>query len=144
VFRAASFAAARAYGLEDRGAVAPGFLADFCLVQPRDGRSWRSGLTVQSVYKRGRKVEPAVLEAAACAGRASAVLSSSGPNMKLAPCKSEDFAVMSSAVRQQEVRVIGVRRRQIVTDLLTATLPVLEGQVCMDPSQDILKIAVFE
>lgn len=146
IFRSASFAAARAYGLEDRGVLAPGFLADFCLVRPKEGDRWTSGLTVAAVYKRGRRVERAVLEAAACAGRPYR-WAGGGANMHLDPCRQEDFLVPASGASPcawQEVRVIGVRRRQIVTDRLTARLPVVQGGVTADPGQDVLKIAVFE
>ncbi|MFM8551765.1 MAG: adenine deaminase [Nitrospiraceae bacterium] len=144
VFRAASFAAARAYGLEDRGAVAPGLLADVCLVRPRDSGRWASGLTVEAVYKRGELVEPEALAAAARASKAQTFMNR-GPNLRLAACAAADCAVpAASDVPRQRVRVIGVRRRQIVTDLLEATLPVLDGSVRGDLSQDVLKIAVFE
>lgn len=149
VFRAASFAAARAYGLEDRGAVAPGFLADVCLVRPRDGQTWSSGVTIEAVYKKGRLVDRAVLAADAETYAVSRPLPRWGANMRLAPCKAEDFHVpipagTSPGATLVQARVIGVRTRQIVTDALTATLPVSERQVRMDREQDILKIAVFE
>lgn len=144
IFRAAGFAAARAYGLEDRGVVAPGFLADFCLVRPAAGDRWESGLTVSAVYKRGRLVDRAVLEAAACAAAPHA-WAGGGRNMRLAPCAAEDLAVPApGSGATAEVRVIGVRRRQIITDRLTAPLPVSRGRVAADLRQDVLKIAVFE
>lgn len=144
VFRAASFATARAYGLEDRGLVAPGFLADVCLVRPKESGRWESGLTVEAVYKRGVLVEPAALEAAARASRTQTFISR-GPNLRLAACTAADFQVpAASGVAPQRVRVIGVRRRQIVTDSLEARLPVSDGLVRADLSQDVLKIAVFE
>ena len=144
VFRAASFAAARAFGLEDRGVVAPGFLADICLVRPREPGRWSSGLTVEAVYKRGSLVEPAALETAARSSQTQ-TLAGHGPNLRLAACRVDDFRVpAASGLAQQRVRVIGVRRRQIVTDALEATLPVSDGLVRGDLSQDVLKIAVFE
>jgi adenine deaminase len=150
IFRAASFAAARAYGLDDRGAVAPGFLADVCLVRPKDGRTWTSGLAIEAVYKRGRPVDRAALAASAEAF-ASRPQPRWGSNMCLAPCRAEDFDVPVPAGASPHVaparvqaRVIGVRTRQIVTDALSASLPAAGGLVCMDLQQDILKIAVFE
>ncbi len=149
VFRAASFAAARAYGLEDRGAVAPGFLADVCLVRPKDGQAWSSGLTVEAVYKEGRLVDRATLAAEAEASAASRPLPRWGANMRLAFCREEDLCVtvppgVSLQTGRAQVRVIGVRTRQIVTDALTVSLPVSEGQIRMDLEQDVVKIAVFE
>ncbi|MDE3035590.1 MAG: adenine deaminase [Nitrospirota bacterium] len=144
VFRAAGFAAARAYGLEDRGVVAPGFLADVCLVRPKESGRWESGLTVEAVYKHGNLVEPAALESTSVSAPTQA-LAGRGPNLKLAACTASDFDVRAThGDARQPVRVIGVRRRQIVTDRLEAALPVTKGLVRMDPAQDILKIAVFE
>jgi adenine deaminase len=144
VFRAAGFAAARAYGLEDRGVVAPGFLADVCLVRPKESGRWSSGLAVEAVYKRGRLVEPAALEAASVSSRTQA-LAGLGSNLRLAACTEADFQVPAApGLSQQRVRVIGVRRRQIVTDALEAAVPVSAGRVRMDLDQDIVKIAVFE
>jgi adenine deaminase len=152
IFRAASFATARAYGLDDRGAVAPGFLADLCLVRPKDGRTWTSGLAIEAVYKRGRLVDREALAASAGAS-ASRPLPRWGSNMHLASCRTEDFDVpippeassqTEPAQAHVHARVIGVRTRQIVTDALTASLPAAGGLVRMDLQQDILKIAVFE
>ncbi|MEW6544306.1 MAG: adenine deaminase [Nitrospirota bacterium] len=151
IFRAASFAAARAYGLEDRGVLAPGFLADFCLVRPREGERWTSGLSLEAVYKNGQRVDREALAVLADAGARSAGRSLAlapalgGRNMNLDPCTVEDFRVAAPAdADRRRVRVIGVRRRQIVTDSVTATLPASRGQVLPDPTQDIAKIAVFE
>lgn len=144
VFRAAGFATARAYGLEDRGAVAPGFLADLCLVRPRESGRWSSGLAVEAVYKRGQLVAPAALDAAARSSQTQTLMSH-GSNLRLAACTEADFQVPTSpGLSLQRVRVIGVRRRQIVTDALEVQLPVSDGSVRGDLSQDVLKIAVFE
>jgi adenine deaminase len=145
IFRAASFAAARAYGLQDRGAIAPGFLADFCLVSPQEGADWRSGLAVHEVYKRGRRVTADALADQAMSRLAASESLPGGPNMRLDPVGAEDFRVQAAAgATDQRVRIIGVRPRQILTDAVIATLPVAAGQVVSDPPRDILKIAVFE
>lgn len=143
IFRSASFAAARAYGLGDRGAIAPGFLADLCLVRPADGLHWASGLSVEAVYKRGRPVEADAL--AACAERRAADRPPwSGPNLRLGGCTVEDLAVACADAREQRARLIGVRPRQLLTDARTAALPAAGGRLRADPARDILKLAVFE
>ncbi len=145
IFRAASFAPAQAYGLQDRGVVAPGFLADLCLGSPRDARDWRSGLAIQGVYKGGQRVSPDALAAFAVSRPAPLHDAAREPNMRLGPCAIEDFRVETSAgTSQRRARVIGVRAGQILTDSLLATLPASGGQVLLDPAQDVLKIAVFE
>jgi adenine deaminase len=145
IFRAASFATAQAYGLKDRGAIAPGFVADFCLVSPRDGVHWHSGLAVHGVYKRGQRVGADDLAHQALGRTAAAAAVSPGPNIRLDPVAVHDFRVLAGTdAASQGVRVIGVRPRQILTDSLIATLPVSAGEVIGDAQQDVLKIAVFE
>ncbi|RMH35865.1 MAG: adenine deaminase [Nitrospirae bacterium] len=145
VFRAASFAAARAYGLDDRGAIAPGFLADLCLVRPKDGRTWTSGLQIDSVLKHGQHVTPQRLTDTAHESCERTLVGVSPLNMKCKPCSADDFR-LSSPDRgdHRRVRVIGVRPRQLLTDSLIETLPVRHGGIQAVPSRDILKIAVFE
>jgi adenine deaminase len=145
VFRAASFAAARAYGLDDRGAVAPGYLADLCLVRPRVGDDWRSGLTIDAVYKRGRRVEVERLAAAAEERAAHDHGVSFARNLHLDPVEPAAFSICATArAADQRVRVIGLRPGSLLTTPLEARLPVIQGEVLPDPSQDVLKVAVLE
>lgn len=138
VFRAASFGPARAYGLEDRGAIAPGYLADFVVVEALD--HWRGGCRIVDVYKRGEKVDRATLAAV----KDPPVKFSGAKNMNLKPVKPADFRVASAAKDSQKCRVIGVRPHQIITDALTLDLPVSAGAILADAAHDVLKIAVFE
>lgn len=57
IFRVSSFGAARSYGFYDRGVVAPGYVADLCLLKPRDANNIRAGVDVQKVFKRGVRVQ---------------------------------------------------------------------------------------
>ena len=52
VYRAASWSAARGFGLMDRGLIAPGYLADFLLLDDLES------CAVHSVFRRGRRVTP--------------------------------------------------------------------------------------
>ncbi len=139
VFRAASFAPARLYGLEDRGAVAPGYVADVVIVKPISG-DMRRGVEIAGVYKRGRKVDRQALAAAA---RQSSARPGTGKNLKLAVPTASTFAVKAAGATVK-ARVIGVIPRKILTDDLTATLTVGAGNVGMDLRNDILKLAVLE
>jgi len=138
VFRAASFGPARAYGLEDRGAIAPGYIADFVVVEAI--QDWRGGCRIADVYKRGVKIDRARLAAV----KDPAVKFSGAKNMNLKPVNPGDFRVPSAARQSQTCRVIGVRPHQIITDALTLELPVAGGSILADAAHDVLKIAVFE
>lgn len=139
IFRAASFAAARAYGLNDRGAIAPGYIADFCLVRPKQGDSWQSGMQIDAVYKRGVTVDVKQL---ATEAKAKAT-SSKRKNLNLPASKQDDFRIAANGNRAN-VRVIGVRPGQILTDAVEATLLVESGFIRSAPDRDVLKIAVLE
>ena len=145
IFRAASFATALTYGLEDRGAVAPGYQADVVLVAPRSAagaaQSWGHGADIKKVFKSGQLVDSGQLSRAA-SGRKSHF---DGRNLNLAASSASDFNIAApkgSATAQ--ARVIGVIPNQILTQDLTAHLSVDHGRVQSDLSQDVLKIAVLE
>jgi adenine deaminase len=138
VFRAASFTASRIYNLEDRGAIAPGYIADFCLVTPNK-KDWQNGMAINAVYKRGKLISPNVLKSSKHTKKPF-----TGKNIHLGPYDLTSFAIPAQKTKKQKVRVIGVRPNQIITDNLKATLPVVSGKVQADLKQDVLKIAVFE
>ncbi|MCX6110023.1 MAG: adenine deaminase [Proteobacteria bacterium] len=142
VLRAASYGAARLYGLDDRGAVAPGYKADLVLIAPRQGTTWRQGLTVKATYKSGILVQAEALEHAATSRRATP----KRRNLHLATVAPEMLRVNAKGGHGSTaaVRVIGVLERQVLTASEQAVLPVADGQVLSDLSQDVLKIAVFE
>src|SRR3984957_10346484 len=52
VYRTASWSAARGFGLVDRGLIAPGFLADFLLLDDLES------CAIHTVFRQGRKVSP--------------------------------------------------------------------------------------
>lgn len=147
VFRIASWAPSRIYGLEDRGAVAPGYVADLVVVRPQQNDDWKTGCEIVAVYKRGQRVVASRLaEAAAAVAKASLKVLGVGKNLCLPAPKPEDFRIGSPdpGDGQQVVRVIGVIPHAILTQSLLETLPVKDGAVLADPARDILKIAVLE
>jgi adenine deaminase len=140
-FRAASFAPARIYGLDDRGAIAPGFRADVVLVRPRGpaATSFRDGVEILQTFKNGKAVDAAKLRAIGDARRAPA-----GVTKNLALGSEPLTAAALAVAGRGPARVIGVIPRQILTRPLTATLPSVAGLLQADLPNDILKIAVFE
>ena len=147
IFRAASYAPARMYGLADRGAVAPGYIADLVLVKKVKEHDWRSGIKIRRVWKRGIPMHAQHLTATNSGTATRGNQPFEGDNIRLGRghMSPEDFTV-SAAGRSGPLRcaVIGVRPRQIVTDRLSAMMPVADGGVMTDLGQDIIKIAVLE
>jgi adenine deaminase len=129
VYRTASWSAARGFGLTDRGLIAPGYLADFLLLDDL------ATCAIHSVFRRGRRVT-----AETFAGR---VLPQppGGNTMHRQPVAAEAFRVPGT---DGGSAVIGIIPGKILTKRLEATLPVRDGYRHADPDQDLLKICVLE
>ncbi len=128
VYRAASWSAARGFGLRDRGLVAPGWRADSVLLEDVES------CAVRQVIRAGRPVEPAIFEER---GRVDAV---GFRSIHLDPVEAADFATPAGGPTGP---VIGLRPGQIITDFLTLTLPWQAGLRGADVGQDVLKVAVL-
>lgn len=127
-YRAVSYAAARGFGLRDRGLIAPGQRADIVLLEDLES------CAVKRVIAGGRLVDE--IDFAARNIPAFVGLNS----MKLDPVSAEDFIVPASG---PTTAVIGIERDQIVTRHLTMTLPYQNGRRQVDLENDVLKIAVL-
>ena len=123
----ASHHAATWHGLGDRGAVAPGYLADLLLLP--DLREFRPHL----VLKAGRPVADIAT---------SAVPDWVRNTVRVATLTSGDLRIAWEGGGR--MRVIGVRPGQIVTDALVEEPLVVDGAACADPDRDLAKIAVIE
>jgi adenine deaminase len=144
VFRAASFAPARMYGLDDRGAIAPGYRADVVLVRPTKGASdFSNGIVVETVFRGG--VESSELLAAKQGGGRAISHGFKGTNLNIkGAIEPKSFAISVRDKSSVEVRVIGVRPGQIVTDALERTVPVHHGQIALPQNSTVNKISVIE
>ncbi len=140
VFRIASFAPARIYGLEDRGAIAPGYLADFCLIRPNQTDNWQAGFEIVDVYKSGRRIERDALQQVA---QHRAHATPSKRNIHIQPQTLQQLQ-LPAGPSQVRARVIEVIPNQIITRQLQRKLPTLNGMLQADLAQDIIKIAVIE
>lgn len=136
IFRAASFSTAKLYGLQARGAIAPGYRADLCLVSPKDA-NWQNGFNIERVFKDGVPIDKLDLTAT----RPSETFR--GRNINLQAITTAKLRLPATG-SQHRVRVIGVQPDQIVTDHLDATLTAVDGQLVSDIANDVLKIAVIE
>jgi adenine deaminase len=128
-YRAASLSAAEAFGLRDRGLIAPGKRADIVAVDSLEGCHARLVLAA------GRVVDAAAFAARpalAPVGRAS---------VKAPRVAAEDFRDSSN---RPETHVIGIREGQILTDHLHETITPEGGDKRPDPARDLARIAVVE
>jgi adenine deaminase len=129
VYRTASWSAARGFGLKDRGLIAPGYLADFLLLDDLET------CAVHTVFRRGRRVT-----ADSFAGR---VLPQppGGNTLYLSPVTAEAFRAPAAG---PATPVIGIIPGKILTRRLEANLPFRDGLRHADPEHDLLKICVLE
>lgn len=128
-YRAASLSAAEAFGLKDRGQIAPGKRADIVAVDSLEGCHARLVLCA------GR-----VADAAAFAGRGD--LAPVGRRSVKAPkVRPEDFRARAN---RAETDVIGILEGKIITEHLHEVIPVENGDKRPDPARDLARIAVVE
>jgi adenine deaminase len=135
VLAAATIHAARAYGLRDLGAVAPGFCADLVLLSDLEAFHPRA------VYAAGRL---AAAEGECVAPFLPAdTLDGLLDTVRVRPFAAADLRVPAPP-RGAAVRVIGVIPDQILSESRRATPTLREGCACADPEHDLLKVAVFD
>jgi adenine deaminase len=128
VYRAATFGAARGFRLFDRGLVAPGYLADLVLLEDLET------CAVRSVVRRGRLVDEATF-----AGRDHPPAVGRG-SVRLPPVDRSVLAIRGGGSASP---VIGVVPRSILTERLSADLPLRGGERHADPARDLLKVCVL-
>lgn len=124
---------ARYHGLQDQGALAPGYVADIQALS--DLETFEPGI----VFKRGRVV----------ARDGLALPFSTGPppdyvrdTVHLGPARPETFCVAHAG--ESRIRVIELVPDQVVTRA-TSDVPTVEnGRVVADPGRDLTKLAVVE
>ena len=128
VYRAASWSGANAFGLRDRGLVAPGWRADLVLLEDLDE------CRVHSVVAGGRLVEEKLFAA-------RGLLEPVGlGSVKAEPVSAADFRIPA---RQGDTPVIGVRAGRIITDRLALPLARARGALGADLAHDAVKVAVI-
>jgi adenine deaminase len=120
------------FRLHDRGAIAPGRLADLFVFRDL------AAPTADRVYVGGKLVAqdgqtPVPLASAAVPADLSHTCHAGRDRLKL-----------EVPADGQRIRVIGVIPDQLITDSLMIDAAVREGRVVADPSRDVLKMAVVE
>ncbi|MXQ08086.1 adenine deaminase [Alphaproteobacteria bacterium GH1-50] len=128
-YRAASLSAAEAFGLKDRGLIAPGLRADIVALDSLEGchaqMVFAGGVRVTEDAFAGRTIAPPV-------GRGSVSAPAITP---------ETFRATAN---REETDVIGILEGKIITEHLTETIPIVDGDKRPDPSRDLIRVAVIE
>jgi len=128
-YRAASLSAAEAFGLKDRGMIAPGKRADIVALDSL------TGCHAQMVWAAGRRVEEAAFaarEEIAPVGRNSV----HAPNLTASSFRTH--------ANREETDVIGIREGQILTDHLRENIAIANGDKAPDIARDLVRISVIE
>ncbi|MGB0607071.1 MAG: adenine deaminase [Paracoccaceae bacterium] len=128
-YRASSLSAAEAFGLKDRGLIAPGKRADIVALGSLEA------CDAQMVFCAGRRVEPARFEA-------RPHLPQMGRNsVHTRELQAADFR---SAENHSTSDVIGIIEGQIITEHQRVEIDIVDGDKAPDPTRDLLRIAVIE
>ncbi len=126
-FRLATLNPAECYGLNDRGAVAPGRRADLMVFDDLQDP------VARLVYAAGRSVAD-YLPAPHTA-----------PPHVVDTCRVDPDGVdLTIPALGRRIRVIGSRPDQLLTDALTMDATVVDGRAVADVARDVLKMAVVE
>ncbi len=129
VYRAASLSAAEAFGLKDRGLIAPGKRADIAVIDSLEG--CHAGLVLAAGV---------VADAAAFAARGQ-----TDPvarhSVKAPPVSAQDFRTGGN---RTQTPVIGILPGKIITEHLSFDIAPEDGDKRPDIARDLVKIAVIE
>jgi len=128
-YRAASLSAAEAFGLKDRGMIAPGLRADIVALDSLEG------CNAQMVFCAGQHVTEAAF---AARGHVEVV----GRNSVKAPkVNAGDFRTTGNRTKTD---VIGIIEGKIITDHLSEEIAIEDGDKRPDAARDLARIAVVE
>jgi adenine deaminase len=129
IYRAASISAARAFGLKDRGLIAPGWRADFAIVGSLEA------CDVRQVYSAGRKVGADLF-----ADRK--IIEPVGRNsVRSQTIKPAQLAMKSNA---DKAHVIGIVEGKIITEHLMLDVIDNMPREQSDLARDVIKISIIE
>ena len=129
VYRAASLSAAEAFGLKDRGQIAPGKRADIVVLgDPAECRAemvFCGGVMADDAAFGARQELPPVARA----------------SVHLPPLTPQSFRLAGGP---DDVPVIGIWPGKILTEHIRESVPLVNGDRAPDPARDLARIAVIE
>ncbi len=129
VYRAASLSAAEAFGLKDRGLIAPGKRADIAVIDSLEG------CHAACVFAGGIELTPAAFAARPTTAPVAR------RSVKAPSVTAADFRTPGN---RSETPVIGILPGKIITEHLTFDIPPRDGDKRPDLARDLIKIAVIE
>jgi adenine deaminase len=128
-YRAASLSGAEAFGLKDRGQIAPGRRADIVAL------SDVINCTVESVFAGGVQVNHATF------ARRDTVPPVARNSVRAPQVNAQDFRATAN---REDTDVIGIIEGKIITEHLHETIPIEDGDKLPNPKRDLIRIAVIE
>ena len=129
VYRASALSGAEAFGLKDRGLVAPGYRADIVALGALEDCDARLVLC-----------GGVVADAAAFAARGDITPVGRG-SVRAPHVRAQDFRAGGN---REETDIIGIIEGKIITDHLQEAVPIVDGDKRPDPTRDLVRIAVIE
>lgn len=129
VYRAASLSAAEAFGLKDRGLIAPGKRADIAVIDTLEG--CHAALVLAG----------GIVADAASFAASSPVAPVARQSVKAPRVTAGSFRTGGN---RAETPVIGILPGKIITEHLTLEIAPVDGDKRPDPERDLIKIAVIE
>jgi adenine deaminase len=129
--RLASFNTAQYFRLYDRGAIAPGCVADLVVLDDLET------FQVESVYKEGVMVA----QDGKLLVPAPAAMLASGGTIHMG---SVDLSTLRISGKPGPVSIVGIEPGQITTKRLVEEAPVRDGEIVADVERDLLKLVVIE
>ena len=130
--RLASYNTAQYFRLYDRGAIAPGCVADLIVLDDLET------FQVESVYKDGVLV---AREGRLLVETPSSPFSAVMQTVRIGKITEADLRLPG---KPGPIEVIGIEPGQIVTKHLQEEAPIRNGEIVADPDRDLLKLAVIE
>ena len=128
-YRAASLSGAEAFGLKDRGLIAPGLRADIVALSDLQTCAVHSVFCAGELVKKNAFADPGVLSPI---GRHT---------VTMPPLHERDFQISGP---RAETPVIGIIEGKIITNYLTEDIPSTDGDKRPDPSRDLARISIIE